>query len=280
MTRARLEAALRFRLSLIRHDQAPHKNTHYAGVTADGTRLFVKVIDDRPSYYTAEIRAQHHLTGTGIPTPRLIDHGILDERRRWLAYEWHELKPFTTSADRIRRAGRLLGDLHAITSGIHDDQLRQYAEIPGLIADKIALIARFDPPLSERIRKLSDQLYASGHKTAPDPRVCLLHGDMGWRNLHTDSRDQIWLLDFEHAAIGHPLLDFAKLWDRELHAPQDREAFLSGYRQSAAGLVPHEGINAVRLWAAAGIFPYARPREDHEFERHAFVILDRLENDQ
>lgn len=93
-----------------------------------------------------------------------------------------------------------------------------------------------------------------------------------------DSRGQMWLLDFEHAAIGRPLLDFAKLWDRELHSPEDREAFLSGYSQGETGPVRHEGIDAVRLWAAAGIFPYARPREDHDFERHAYVTLDRLEN--
>ena len=279
-TRTRLEAALRCRLSPITHDQAPHKNTHYQGATANGTRLFVKVIDDHPFYYTAEIRAQHHLAGTTIPTPRLVDHGAFDEQRRWLAYEWHELNPFTPSTDRIQRAGRLLGDLHATTSGIQDDQLRRYADVRDLITDKIALIARFDTPLSERVRKISNQLHPHGHKTVPDPRVCLLHGDMGWRNLHTDPHDQMWLLDFEHAAMGHPLLDFAKLWDRELHAHQDREAFLSGYRRSQAGPVQHEEIHAVRLWAAAGIFPYTRPREDRDFERHAYVILDRLEHGQ
>ncbi|OKJ92692.1 hypothetical protein AMK26_34610 [Streptomyces sp. CB03234] len=277
-TRARIEAALNCRLTPITHDQAPHKNTHYKAATADGTALFVKVIDDHPSYYTAEIRAQHHLTGTGIPTPHLVGHGHLGDKHRWLAYEWHELQPFTPSADSIERAGRLLGDLHAATSGIRDDQLRRYADVRELITDKIALIARFDPPLSERVRQIRDRLFARGHTAIPEGRVCLLHGDMGWRNLHTGPRDQMWLLDFEHAAIGHPLLDFAKLWDRELDAPADREAFLSGYRHSKAGPVRYEEIDAVRLWAAAGIFPYARPREDHDFERHAYAILNRLEH--
>jgi hypothetical protein len=56
--------------------------SRYAGATGDGARLFVKVIGDHPSYYTAETRAQHHLAGTAIRTPRLVDHGILDEKRR------------------------------------------------------------------------------------------------------------------------------------------------------------------------------------------------------
>ncbi|MGW2702328.1 phosphotransferase [Streptomyces sp. NPDC001340] len=275
---ARIEAAVRCRLSPITHNQESHKNTHYEGVADDGTALFVKVIDGHPSYYTAEIRAQHHLVGTGITTPRLVDHGILADQRRWLAYEWHDLKPFTSTTDHIRRAGRLLGDLHAATSGIQDNQLRQYGDVRELIIDKVQLVARFDPPLSERIWKISDRLFARGQKALPDGRVCLLHGDMGWRNLHMDSRDQLWVGDFEHAAIGHPLLDFAKLWDRELDAPEAREAFLYGYSQSEAGGVRHEEMDAVRLWAAAGIFPYARPREDRDFERHAYDILDRLEH--
>ncbi|WP_405889742.1 aminoglycoside phosphotransferase family protein [Streptomyces sp. NBC_00133] len=276
-TRGRIEAALGCRLSPITHDQ-PHHNTHYKGVTADGTTLFIKVIDGHPAYYTAELRAQHHLTATHIPTPKIVAHGTLDEERRWLAYEWHDLEPFVLSPDRIRRAGRLLGDLHAVTSGVQDDQLRRYADVRELIIKKIALVARIDPPLAERIQKISDQLLADSQNAVPDSGVCLLHGDMGWRNLHVNSHDQMWLLDFEHAAIGHPLLDFAKLWDRELNAPEDREAFLSGYGHSQmTEPVRHEEIDSVRLWAAAGIFPYARPRGDHDFERHAYEILDRLE---
>ncbi|MGW6388925.1 phosphotransferase enzyme family protein [Streptomyces sp. NPDC055103] len=276
-TRAQVEAALHCRLSPIAHKQ-PHHNTHYKGVTADGTALFIKVINGHPAYYTAELRAQHHLTGTHIPTPKIVDHGTLDDQRRWLAYEWHDLEPFLPSPDHIRRAGRLLGNLHAATSGIHDSHLRRYADVRDLITEKVALVAQSDPPLAERIRKISDQLLANSPKVVPDSRVCLLHGDMGWRNLHVNSHNQMWLLDFEHAAIGQPLLDFAKLWDRELNAREDREAFLSGYGLSQmTEPVQHEEIDAVRLWAAASIFPYARPRRDHDFERHAYEILDRLE---
>jgi Ser/Thr protein kinase RdoA (MazF antagonist) len=176
-TRAQVEAALHCRLSPITHEH-PHHNTHYKGVTADGTALFIKLIDGHPAYYTAELRAQHHLTGTHIiPTPKIVDHGTLDDQRRWLAYEWHDLEPFIPDPDRIRRAGHLLGDFHAVTSGIQDDQLRRYADVGELITEKIALVAQFDPPLAERIHKISDQLLDS-RKAVPDSRVRLLHGDM------------------------------------------------------------------------------------------------------
>ncbi|WP_329133579.1 aminoglycoside phosphotransferase family protein [Streptomyces sp. NBC_01476] len=278
-TPASVEAAFGGRLTPLVHDR-PHRNTHYRGVTADGTRVFVKVIDGNPAYYTAEVRAQRHLLDGGVPVPRLLDHGAVGERRWWLAYEWRDFDAFVPVRDLVERAGHLLGRLHAATNGIQDDALRRYADVHRLIAEKTARIAEFDAPLARRVQRLHERIAArGGNREGNGGSVCLLHGDMGWRNLHTDPAGRLWLLDFEHAAIGHPLLDFAKLWDRELDAPADREVFLRGYQRSwpAAEPVRLDAIDTVRLWAAAGIFPYARPREDHDFERHASSVLDRLE---
>ncbi|MGH3319262.1 MAG: phosphotransferase family protein [Streptosporangiaceae bacterium] len=278
--RRAIETELGCALTPINHSpELQHHNMHYRGVLPSGISAFVKVLDDQPAYYTAEVRSGHHLAHTGIPTPRLLAHGVLDDRRRWLAYQWHDLTPFTPAHGRVEEAGQLLGAFHATTVGITDPQLRRYTNLHGLITDKIALVAEFDAPLAERIYRLHA---AVADRRGPDldDRVCLLHGDVGWRNLYVDAHDQqLWLIDFEHAAIGRPLLDFAKLWDRELDDPGTRDAFLSGYGRYAppAGLRP-ESIDLVRLWAAAGIFPYARPRGDHGFERHARRILNRLES--
>jgi len=55
--------------------------------------------------------------------------------------------------------------------------------------------------------------------------------------------------------------------------------FLSGYRKHQPDItVTASAINAIRLWAAAGIIPYARPRGDHDFEHQACRILSNLEN--
>lgn len=253
-----------------------HHNTHYRGVLADGD-VFVKVIDDQPAYYTAEVRAARHLAPTDIRTPRLVRHGILDDGRRWLTYEWHDLRPFTPSPPQVERVGQLLGSLHAATRGVIDAELRNYPTLHELVAGKIARVAQFDTALANRIRHLHDTL-SSAATTELDSRVCLLHGDMGWRNIHLDAHDDTWLIDFEHAAIGHPVLDFAKLWDRELDDPTTRETFLRGYHQhQPTDTGQPDQINNVRLWAAAGIVPYARPRGDHDFEQHAMRILNRLE---
>ncbi len=272
-----LEAALGGAVAPLVGSEQAHHNTHYRGVLADGDVL-VKVIDDQPAYYTAEVRAACHLASPDIRTPRLLRHGILDDGRGWLAYEWHDLRPFTPSPPQVEHAGQLLGSLHAATRSLVDATLRDYPTLHELISGKIAQVAQFDTALADRIRHLHHTLTNPASTELDSSRVCLLHGDMGWRNIHLDAHDDTWLIDFEHAAIGHPLLDFAKLWDRELDDPTTRALFLRGYHQhQPTDTMQPNQIDTVRLWAAAGIVPYARPRGDHDFEQHAMRILDRLE---
>ncbi len=277
--RTALEAALGCALTEIT-GAGPYEyhNTHYRGVLRDGTGVFVKLLSDDPGYYRAEVRAADHLAGTAIPAPSLICHGVLDEKHRWLAFEWRDLERFTPTPRQVAFAGELLGKLHAVTRGASDPQIRQYASVDALIAGKTAQVARIDVALADRIQRLHDAITSQG-STDPGVGTCLLHGDVGWRNFYTDPGDQrIWIVDFEHAAIGPPLLDFAKLWDRELADPATRAAFLNGYSQHQPGIAATPAsINAVRLWAAAGIIPYARPRGDHDFEQHAHLILRKLE---
>jgi len=212
-TRATIEASLSCALSPIIHarDQE-HHNVHYRGMLPDGTSVFVKLINDHPAYYTAEVCAAHHLARAPIRTPLLITHGVLDSRRRWLAYQWHDLGPFIPVPHHIEQAGEMLGRLHAATTGLSDPRLRRYTSIHALIAEKTAQVARLDAALASRIQRLHDAMTSQDNADLDDS-ACLLHGDAGWRNFHADRHDQqIWLIDFEHAAIGHPLLDFAKLW--------------------------------------------------------------------
>ncbi|HUY44666.1 MAG TPA: aminoglycoside phosphotransferase family protein [Streptosporangiaceae bacterium] len=255
-----------------------HHNTHYRGTLPDRTSLFVKMISDSPGYYTAEVRAAQILSGTTIRTPRLIRHGALDETHRWLAYQWHDFRTFTPTPQQIQDAGELLGRLHAKTRGTTDPQLRRYGDVNALILEKTAQVARLDTGLAGRIRRLHDSI-TNRAGTDLGQETCLLHGDIGWRNLHTDPGGRaIWMVDFEHAALGHPLLDFAKLWDRELADQTARAEFVTGYRLHHPDFAKVFGaIDAVRLWAAAGIFPYAVPRGDYDFEQHAYRILGKLE---
>ncbi|MFJ9216546.1 phosphotransferase [Streptomyces sp. NPDC102383] len=260
------------------HDQK-HNNIHFRGDRDGVPTLFIKVTDS-PRSYTTEVGAHLLLHTQDLPTPALHAHGELDQNQHWLAYAWHNFTPFAPTPESVEEAGRLLGRLHATTCGKGSPHLRAYDTIPNLIDAKIALVTAFDAPLAQRISALRDAFLATSAARHLGDERCLLHGDMGWRNLHLETDGSLWVFDFEHAAIGHPLLDFAKLWDRELNSPQTRSQFLDGYRkEQRAVTIDTAAIGAVRLWAAAGIFPYARPRGDHEFEQHAYAILERLEQE-
>ncbi|HUY52141.1 MAG TPA: aminoglycoside phosphotransferase family protein [Streptosporangiaceae bacterium] len=278
-TQAAIEAELGCTLTeVVPAGALTHHNTHYRGTPPDGASFFVKVISDSPGYYTAEVRAAQILAGTTIATPRLIRYGALDETHRWLAYQWHDFRTFTPTPPQVRDAGELLGRLHAETGGTRDSRLRRYGSVSALILGKAAQVARLDAGLADRIRRLHDTITSRGG-TDLSQESCLLHGDFGWRNLHTNPGGRgIWMVDFEHAAVGHPLLDFAKLWDRELADQDARAEFVTGYRQHHPDFAATSAaIDAVRLWAAAGIFPYAVPRGDHDFGQHAYRILGKLE---
>ncbi|MFJ9174945.1 phosphotransferase enzyme family protein [Streptomyces sp. NPDC102360] len=276
--RAQIGTAVGCDLVPLTHDQK-HNNTHFRGDRDGVPTLFIKVTDS-PRSYTTEVGAHTLLHTRDLPTPTLHAHGDLGLNRHWLAYAWHDFTPFAATPESVEEAGRLLGRLHTATRGESSPHLRTHDAIPNLIDAKIALVAEFDAPLARRIRALRDKLLSTPAAAHLGDERCLLHGDMGWRNLHLDADGSLWIFDFEHAAIGHPLLDFAKLWDRELDSPQVRSLFLDGYRKEQREVpIDTAAIGAVRLWAAAGIFPYARPRDDQDFEQHAYLILERLERE-
>lgn len=273
-----LGRALRARIEPLAQS-TPHHNQHFIAIRDDGTRLFVKLIIGAPGYYTTEISVADHLVDTSVRVPTMVDHGEIPPDHYWIAYAWRDIHPFAPDAARIEAAGAALGELHYRTVGVTDERLRRYRSISDLLNDKIDLVTDLDPELGARLAQLRFRITPSEAAFAELARTsCLLHGDFGWRNLGLDGNGRTVMFDFEHAAIGSAVLEFAKLWDRELSDASARAAFLRGYQLHASldWAIWETAIDAVRLWAAAGIFPYARPRNDQAFEQHAYTILRRL----
>lgn len=238
--------------------------------------LFVKVFQGHREYFEAEVAAAA-ARPSALRSPRLATTGELDDGRPWAAYDWVELETPPVGAAMAEATGRQVGLLHAGSRRVPG--LRERS--PDLVSAVLVLVDRiavFDEPLADRVRRLLDEVGPAGSLDDPTSSV-LLHGDLGWRNALRGPDGDMWLIDFEHARWGHPLLEFAKAWDRELTEPQIRAAFLRGYRDVTDGPVPtDDSMRVVRLWAAAGIFPYAHQHRDVEFADHGRVVLDRLES--
>ena len=256
-----------------------HHNVHYRGGPPAGGGVFVKLVD-KDAYYNAEVWAASTLSQTspGFPTPRLLAHGRATNGVPWLAYEWHDFRPFTPTAANIEAAGRTLGTLHEIAVTADLEPPRLYSDLTLLTRAKIDSVRVMEPALAGRLDQLAGPLLREWHP--PERRPGLVHGDVGWRNFQLGQDDGVWLIDFEHCAEGDPVLDFAKLLDRELADPRVREVFLGGYATANRSVdIDLSSTRLVRLWAAAGIFPYARAHRDTDFEAHAFKILERLERE-
>lgn len=257
------------------------KNSHFEAIPAPGKdRLFVKIIEDKRQYFDAELAAHRALLDYRLPHIAIRHSGSLDDRAWWIAYEWIDLKPFRPSGRSLRELATTLGKLHRSSRGVRNLGVRRFAAPADLARSSIMRVRQSDNDLAERLDRLLEIAMLRWPSSAPDA-ACMLHGDFGFRNVGYRSDEELVLFDFEHASIGAPILEFAKAWDRELFDRETRTAFLSDY--SATACVSVEGWEdaalVVRLWAAAGIFPYALQHGDRAFAEHGLQVIARLERE-
>jgi hypothetical protein len=249
-----------------------HPNTHFRAGP-----YFVKVMAGKKAYYDAE-RAAAEALSTRVAAPRLICTGETPDGARWLAFDWHDFAEVVPDATGFREAGVLAGALHATSRRVPGLRARSIEGLPEATIALIDRIEEFDESLAERLRQLQAEI--SPVELPHREHTGLLHGDFGWRNLRRGPDRRLWLMDFEHARWGHPYLEFAKAWDRELADPDSRRWFLEGYDTTAP--LPSPGpadLAEIRLWAAAGIFPYAREHGDRQFAEQGNLIVERLETE-
>ncbi|MDQ3576703.1 MAG: phosphotransferase [Actinomycetota bacterium] len=251
-----------------------YHNQHFQGRGRSGTRVFVKLFDDA-GYWTRAIRAAPLAELYGGRTPQLLDHGELAPDRWWLVYEWVELAEFRPTVAHIVRAGELLGRLHRATTGLHLDRDFRRHDLDEEITARVSALHSLDPAAADRVRTLRSR-WEDFDLTR---EVCVIHGDVHWRNLGIDPDGGIVLYDWENTASGHPLLDFGKLIDLPLIDPTDRRAFMHGYQLHANQLYPWpDAVALVRLWTTVGVLVYALSRGLPDFAAHGYAVLRQLEH--
>lgn len=250
-----------------------HHNRHFAAASQSGARVFVKLLDDA-GFWGRAIRAAPMAELYGGRTPRLLDHGELGDDRWWLVYEWAQLRPFTATAKQIEQAGALLGWLHRSTAGMHLDRDFQRHDLHEEITTRAAALHALNPAAAERVFAAQ----ARWGDVDLSEEVCVVHGDVQWRNLGIDRGGEVILYDWENCSSGHAALDFGKLVDSELAAPADRDAFLRGYDRHAARVHPWPpAMHLVRLWTTTGILVYALSRGLPDLAEHGYSVLADLE---
>jgi hypothetical protein len=140
-------------------------------------------------------------------------------------------------------------------------------------------------PLSQRLLHAADvarqAITRRAFKVDGDSVHTLLHGDVTRSNAAL-AGSRFVMLDFEHAEIGHPVFDFAKLLDREFLYPGFESAFFEGYLDQALGpafaRIPREFLRDpwrqfLRCWQAFKAVEFSIRRRDSGYLREAAHVL-------
>lgn len=173
-----------------------------------------------------------------------------------------------------RAAGAFLRRLHELP--IEDDDPMPLSEAIPL---RLALwLERGGDRLSFAEGRIARSLVGDGAVFEGDRRVPC-HRDYQLRNWILDRRDRpasLGVIDFEHARLDHPLVDWVRVRERALpRYPRWVDAFAEGYGTPLdEALEPR--LHALDAVHAIGSVVWGAEHGDVEFERAGHALLERL----
>ena len=257
------------------------KNSHFRTSAPGGSGgLFIKLIQGKRRYFDAELAADRFLAEHDLPRAAIRHSGLIGSDCYWIAYDWIDLRPFEPTVDGLRQLACTLGAMHRFGVGWNDPLLRSFGSPPDMTWASFTAVRSFNAALADRLQRLFEPCLQRWPSDQP-METCLLHGDFGFRNVGLTRAADVLLVDYEHASIGLPIMEFAKAWDRELSDPAVAADFLALYGK-VAEVETREWQRTspmVRLWAAANIFPYAAQYDDRPFEEHGLEVISKLERE-
>ncbi len=226
-------------------------NTIHRVVMTDGDILAVKHYSGGREWFEAELVTLTLLYGS-LPVPEVVS---VDERRQAIVYRWIDGITFNecrrvTSPEAFGTLAEPLGKVLAWLA--NTDSEEPYELSPILDEARRALAdgrarRRLGGPLADTLSRAFDA-------SEPDlawGRVCLVHGDLGGRNLLVRRSDKAWkiagVIDWEATTTGSPLFDIGSLFRYADRFTQEfRDDFARGYRD-AGGELPDHWLRTARL---------------------------------
>ena len=244
-------------------------NTIHRVVMEDGDILAVKHYSGGREWFEAELVTLTLLFGS-LPVPEVVS---VDEARQAIVYRWiegitlNECRRVTSPEAFVTLAEPLAASLAWLAN---TDSSEPYALSPILDEARTALAIgrarrRLGGPLADTLSRAFD---------AHEPqlawgKVCLVHGDLGGRNLLVRRIDrEHWqiagLIDWEATTTGSPLFDLGSLFRyADRFSDQFRAAFERGYR-AAGGELPDNWLRMARLIDATWVIDTVDDEHEHE----------------
>lgn len=210
----------------------------------------------RRSAYRLELADGTRLKGRRLESPeraenverlrRRIGPGyarILDRRGEALLLEWVEGRCLASldpiPAEVLRHCGRLLGALHRVDAGDHDETLTTSVDdVVGKLERNAGILERtgtLEPGLLRRVVAIA----LENRPQEPEPGI--IHKDFCAENIVLDTSGAPVCIDNAKLAVGPLDLDLAMAWYRWPMSRSARAHFASGYEEhrSMKGFLEH-----------------------------------------
>ena len=226
-------------------------NTIHRVVMTEGDILAVKHYAGGREWFEAELVTLTLLYGS-LPVPEVVS---VDEERQAIVYRWIDGITFNecrrlTSPEAF---GTLAAPMGRVLAWLANTDSEEPYELSPILDEARRALAegrarrRLGGPLADTLSRAFD---------AAEPqlawgKVCLVHGDLGGRNLLVRRADPGWkiagVIDWEATTTGSPLFDVGSLFRyADRYDAAFRAEFERGYRD-AGGALPDDWLRTARL---------------------------------
>lgn len=200
-----------------------------------GRAVALGVVDDEPwdrARLATEVAALAVAADHGLAAPRTLaadlDGGAAGQPalvQTWL--EGSSTVPATSDPERARALGRVAAAVHAVP-------LTPTADLPRR-ASSLAVVPFETLPVPDACAALFAEVRAVVAATpAPDGPLGLVHGDLWQGNTLWAGGVHTGTLDWDHAGVGHPLVDLGSLrWDLAVLGGGGHDEVVRGWEEAS-----------------------------------------------
>ncbi|GAA1439102.1 aminoglycoside phosphotransferase family protein [Nocardiopsis tropica] len=247
------------------HERGPHSHV-FTATAPDGTPLAVKVYrPERPNRVATAAWAAQHLTGLGVPAPRVLFHDSQVCVQTWMSGIALPLLPPQIQMDATRDAAQQLRRTHSLPMAGYGRLNENGIGIhPTWRSWLLAL------PAGPTLHPVRSVLAEASLRVDDDVHPHLLHGDWTARHVLCTGATVTGIVDLDSARAGDPMCDIAG-WSLQEPAPLAR-ALAEGYFRTPPDLSTRLRLVLQRIRISASLLGWHLDRGD--------TALARLRRDQ
>ncbi len=212
------------------------------------TRAVIRLGTPGDPGLATEVAALGVCAMTGVPAPRVLAVDVSGDEatRPVLVQSWvtgESRVPGPGEPTRGRELGRVAARIHAVAMGPTEHLPHR--------ASSLATVPFAELPVPEPfVGLLAEATAAVAATPLPEGPTGLVHGDLWQGNTVWDDDEHVGTLDWDHAGVGHPLVDLGSLrWDLAVLAGEGHDDVVRGWEEASGRRLAPEDVARADLVA-------------------------------